>query len=102
MKGTKFTPQDVQHVASLANIPVTDEEKKRLADGFNTTMKVVDQLFTVNVKGVEPTHQVTGFENVFRKDEVEVERVFTQEEALKNAKSVHNGFFVVGQVIEEK
>jgi len=102
MKGRQFTAKEVKHIAKLANIPVKDEEEKKLADGFTTTLKVVDELFKVNVKGVEPTHQVTGLENVLREDEVNPERTFTQEQALANAPRTNNGFFVVDQVIEQE
>ena len=101
MKAKKFTPDDVAHIAKLANIPITSVEEQKLADGFNTTMKVVDELFQVDVKDIEPTHQVTGFENVLREDVIDVERQFSQEQALMNAKSTYNGFFMVNQVIRQ-
>lgn len=101
MKGKTFTPSDVSHIAGLANIPVTDEQKKKLASGFNTTMAVVEALFQVNVKNIEPTSQVTGLENIFREDEIDASRMFSQEQALANAPRTHNGFFVVDQILEE-
>lgn len=102
MKATKFAPADVKKIAQLANIPVTSAEEKKLASGFNTTLAVVDQLFAVDVKNNEPTHQVTGLENIFREDEIDVERTFAQEAALANAPRTYNGFFVVDQVIEQE
>ena len=97
----KISEDIVKHIAKLARIPVSDKEKKELTDGFNKTMDVVDKLFTVDVSGVEPTHQVTGLENVLREDGVKKENTFTQEEALKNAKRKHNGYFVVDQILED-
>ena len=102
MKNVNLTSKDVAHIARLANIPVTADEEERLAAGFNITMLVVDELFKVNATGVEPTHQVTGLENILREDEVDIERQFTQSQALQNAKNTYNGFFVVDQVLEEK
>ncbi len=93
--------QLVAHIANLANIPVTKAEEEKLASGFVTTLKVVDQLMDVDTSGVEPTHQVTGLENVLREDEVDEERMFTQEEALSNASNKHDGYFVVPQLIGE-
>jgi aspartyl-tRNA(Asn)/glutamyl-tRNA(Gln) amidotransferase subunit C len=101
MAQKSFTVSDVTAIAKLANIPVSESEKQKLAEGFTTTMKVVDELTQVNVTGVEPTHQVTGLENVFREDEIDVERQFSQDEALANAPRTHNGFFVVNRVIED-
>lgn len=101
MKTKKFTPQDVAKIAKLARIPVTSQEEKQLADGFNTTMNVVDQLFQVDVGDIEPMSQATGSMNIFREDEVDVTRTFTQEKAILNAKRTHNGFFVVDHILEE-
>ena len=92
---------DVKKIAKLARIPITTDEEKSLEAGFKTTMKVVDTLFSVDVKGITPTSQVTGLENVFREDEIDVERMFTQEEALFNAPRKYNGYFVVDQILED-
>ena len=101
MKAVKFTTKDVKKIAALAKIPVTESEEEALASGFTKTMSVVDEVFNVDVKNVEPTHQVTGLENVFREDEIDTPRMFSADEALKNAPRTHNGFFVVDQILEE-
>lgn len=97
---TKISHDLVKHISRLARIPISEVEKKELAKGFNKTLEAIDNLFKVDVKGVEPTHQVTGLENVLRKDEVKKENILTQEEALKNARRKHNGYFVVDQILE--
>ena len=89
----------VKHMAHLAKIPVTPKEEKNLAEGFNKTLDVVDELFNVDVKDVEPTHQVTGLENVFREDKVNENKMLLQEEALSGTKNKHNGYFVVPQIL---
>lgn len=101
MKGIAFSSSDVQKIAKLANIPVTDTLAEDLAEGFTKTMAVVDELTKVDVEGVEVTNQVTGLENVLREDEIDTKRIFTQDQALSNAKRTHNGFFVVDQVLGE-
>ncbi|NCN87446.1 MAG: Asp-tRNA(Asn)/Glu-tRNA(Gln) amidotransferase subunit GatC [Candidatus Pacebacteria bacterium] len=97
----KITIQQVQHIANLANIPVDDSEAERLAQGFEETLETIEDLKAVNTEGVEPTHQVTGMENVLREDIVDKSRTFTQEEALANAKQTHQGFFVVPRIIKK-
>ena len=92
----------VQHIAQLANIPITDEEEKKLAQSFEETLETINDLQTVDVKNVEPTHQVTGLTNVLREDEIDDERMFTQEEALSNAKRTWNGYFVVEQILDQE
>lgn len=98
----KITKQTIKHVANLSNIPVTNQEQESLRDSFEETLDVIAELQSVDVAGVEPTHQVTGLENVLREDIVDSENMFTQEQALANAKKTHNGFFVVPRIIEEK
>jgi aspartyl/glutamyl-tRNA(Asn/Gln) amidotransferase C subunit len=100
-KTKKFSSEDVHKIAKLANIPVTTREEAALAEGFNSTLKVVDTLFSVDVKGVTPTSQVTGLENVLREDEIDGERQFTQDQALANAPRTHNGYFVVDQILTD-
>lgn len=97
-----FTASEVDSISKLAKIPVTPEEKKTLAAGFTKVLGVLDKLKNIDVKGVEPTHQVTGLENVFREDEIDATRMFTQDQALSNAPRKHNGYFVVNQVIDRE
>lgn len=97
-----ITSNQVNHIAHLANIPVTAAEESALSKAFNETLDVVDKLKNVDVKNVEPTHQVTGLENVTRADEVKTDRTFTQAQALANAQKKYQGYFVVPRVIDEK
>lgn len=99
MKSTTFTASDVDAIARLSTIPVSDDEKKSLADGFTKVLGVLDRLKNAVVKGIDPTHQVTGLENITREDEVDTARMFTQEQALANAPKKYNGFFVVDRVL---
>lgn len=101
MKATTVTSDDVTHIAQLANIPVTEEEKKKLASGFTAVMNVVDNLGKADTKNVEPTHQVTGLTNVWRDDVVDEDRMLSQEEALRNAPRTYKGYVVVDQVLDK-
>lgn len=94
-------PKVVVHIAELANIPVTSEETVKLASGFTTTLGVVESLNRIDTTGVAVTNQVTGLENVLRDDVVTPARMFTQAQALQNAKRTHDGYIVVDQLIGE-
>ncbi len=96
-----FSQQTVHHIAQLANIPLTSEEEVKLAGQFEETIEVVAHLSELETANVEPTHQVTGLENVWRDDVVDEERMFTQEQALANASKKADGYFVVPQVIAQ-
>lgn len=99
MKKNDSSKIPVSHIAKLANIPITIEEENALEKAFEETLKVVDELKDVDVSHVAPTYQVTGLENVLREDTVDTGRMFSQAEALANAKKTHDGYFVVNQII---
>ena len=89
---------NVAHVAKLANLPLTKEEEQKFEKQLSETLDYVKQLEEIDTKGVEPTSQVTGLENVTREDKVKPS--FSQEEALKNSKSTHNGYFKVPAILD--
>ncbi len=88
---------DVTHVAKLANLPLTPEEKKKFEKQLAETLDYVKQLEEIDTKDVEPTSQVTALENVTREDEVKPS--LSQEEALQNARAKHNGLFKVKAIL---
>ena len=90
---------DVTHVAKLANLSLKPEEKEKFEKQLSEILSYVEKLKEVDTKNVEITSQVTGLENVTREDETSLS--LTQEEALSNSKSTHNGFFKVKAVLEE-
>lgn len=88
---------DINHVAKLAKLSLTEEEKSKLEKQLEETVEYVKGLDEVDTNGVDPTSQVTGLENVTRNDEVKSS--LTQDQALSNSKSTHNGFFKVKGVL---
>lgn len=90
---------NVRHVAKLANLPLKPQEKEKFEDQLSKTLSYIEKLNAINTKGVEPTSQVTGLENITREDEIKSS--LTQAEALSNAKSQHNGLFKVKIILEQ-
>ncbi len=66
----KLNKKDIQHIANLARLELTEKELKTYGSQLSDILSYIDQLQEVDVSGVEPTAQVTGLENVFREDEV--------------------------------
>lgn len=98
----KITAQTVKHIATLAQLPVSEEVVAALTTAFAETLAVFDNLQEIETASVEPTHQVTGLENVWREDTIDHDRMFTQAEALQNATTTFEGFFVVPQIIDQE
>lgn len=90
---------NVNRIAKLANLPLTPEEEKKFEKQLSETLSYVDKLNQVNSKNIKTTSQVTGLENVTRHDEAAPS--LTQEEALSNTKSKHNGLFKVKAILDE-
>jgi len=67
----KITIQEVDNIASLARIELSEAEKKEFADQLSDVLVYVEQLKEANTDGVEPISQVTGMINVMRDDVIE-------------------------------
>ena len=59
---------DVKHTAKLARLGLSEKEKKKLKKELPSILEFVNKLDKVKTDRVEPTAQVTGLENVMRKD----------------------------------
>lgn len=79
----KLTRQDVLKLAQLARLELTDEEVEEFSTELSELLQYVEQLSSVDVKGFEPTHQLTGMTNVMREDVVK-DYGYKTEDLLKN------------------
>lgn len=91
---------NVSHIAKLANLPLTDEEKSMFEPQLEETLAYFEHLKEVDTKNVKPTDHKTGLENVTREDKSEPS--LTQKEALLNTTSKYNGFVKVPAIFEEQ
>lgn len=91
------TVKDVEHVASLAKLSFSDEEKLKLTAQLNEILAYMEQLNQVDTNNVEPLSHVIELNNVFREDELKP--TLTREEALRNAPAKTEKFFRVPKVI---
>lgn len=63
-----ITKKEVEHMAKLARIALSEEEIERFRGDLNKVLGYIEVLKTVDTEGVEPLAQVTGLMNVFRDD----------------------------------
>jgi aspartyl-tRNA(Asn)/glutamyl-tRNA(Gln) amidotransferase subunit C len=66
----KITEKEIEHIAELARIRLTDEEKHKFTEDLGNILNFVDKLKEIDTKDVEPVSNMTGLDSVFRKDEV--------------------------------
>lgn len=92
--------KEVEHVAKLARLEVSEEEKVLFARQLSAILSYMDQLKELDTTGVEPTATVLPAANVFREDEVRPS--LPREQALANAPEQVDGFFRVPKILEDR
>lgn len=95
---THISIDDVKKLAQLSALSVSDNDAKDLSTQLEAILGYVEQLGEVDTSGVEPTYQVTGLENVMRKDDV-IDYGVSQAELLKNAPESADGQIKVRRVL---
>ena len=91
-----ITVKDVEHVAKLARLELTEAEKEKFATQLGDVLKYVEQMNEVDTSSVEPMAHAVDFVNVMRDDVVKYEQ--TKEELMKNAQDEEDGFFKVPKI----
>ncbi len=94
-----ITPEDVAHVAELARLELSADERERFIAQLNDILAYVEKLGELDTTDVEPTSHVIPMSNVFRDDDVRPSLDRTA--VLQNAPEVSHFFFKVPRIIEE-
>ena len=94
----RLTKQDIESVAYLSRLELSEEEKDKLTGHINRLLGNFEKLQELNTDEVEPTSHVIPVSNVFRKD---VSRPsLPAEEVVANGPQVAQNCFVVPRVVE--
>ena len=96
----KITMEDVEKVAKLARLAVTQAEKETFAKQLSQILTHVETLKQYDTHGIEPTTTVLGEVNVLRDDVVRPS--LTVDQALANAPERQADGFSVPRIIEER
>jgi len=91
---------DVDHIAKLARLGLSDKEKEKFAKELAAILEFVEKLKEVDTKNVEPTAQVTGLENISRLDEARKDNEQSLKQILENAPEMKDGHIKVKAVFE--
>jgi len=96
----EITKQEVEKVAKLARLELTESEQAAFAKQLSQILTHVAALKLYDTTGVEPTATVPGQVNVFRPDMVRPS--LSVDRAVSNAPESADGFFVVPKIIEDR
>lgn len=90
---------DIENVAKLSKLTLTDEEKKTFGPQLSEVIAYFEKLQEVNTDNVKPTfHVVEGLANRFQEQELEVDTL-PQKDVLKNAPQTKDGYVATDKVL---
>ena len=94
----KLSSKDVEYVARLARLEITDQETEKFTVQLNDILGYIDKLNELNTDGVEPMTHAIAVNNAFREDKI-IDSIGTKK-ALANAPDGRGEFFRVPKVID--
>lgn len=97
VSGLIIDKQDVEHVALLARLELSEQEKEDYTRQLNSILGYMDKMNTLNTANVQPTAHVLPLNNVFREDTARPG--IPREEALRNAPEQREGQFKVPRIL---
>jgi len=101
---SEITRQQVDHIAKLSRIRLTEDEEEKMASEMGAILSYIDKLKAVDTEGVEPIAHATGLENVMRADLPNIHHRPGQysEELLHQAPEKDKNFLKVRTVLERE
>jgi aspartyl-tRNA(Asn)/glutamyl-tRNA(Gln) amidotransferase subunit C len=93
-----ISAKDVEHVANLARLELSDSEKDQFTEQLNAILKYAEKLNSLDTEAVEPTSHVLPITNVMREDEKRPSLPIGK--VLLNAPDEEDGHFKVPAVLE--
>jgi len=94
-----ISSEDVQHVARLARLELTDAEVELFRDQLSAVLERAQRIQQLPLEGVPPTAHPVPLRNVWRDDVVEAADV--SEAVLGNAPEREDEFFRVPRILED-
>lgn len=96
-KKKHISKEEVEHVAWLAHVELTEGEKALFTDQFNRILDYFRKIDAASTEGIPPTYHVLDLVNVFREDESK--ESLPKGESLKNAPQKQEGFFKSPRIV---
>ncbi|HYJ13810.1 MAG TPA: Asp-tRNA(Asn)/Glu-tRNA(Gln) amidotransferase subunit GatC [Thermomicrobiales bacterium] len=95
-----LTDADVQYVATLARLGLSQDEVSTLRNELSSILEHIAVLQQLDTSTISPTAQVNDLSNVMREDMVVAS--LSQDQVLANAPQSRDGFFEVRAVLGEE
>ena len=96
-KSEGISEKEVEHVAWLAKVELSEEEKRLFTEQFNSILEFFRVIDEADAGSVPPTYHAVDLANVLREDAVEPS--LSRAEALANASNREKGFFKAPKIL---
>jgi aspartyl-tRNA(Asn)/glutamyl-tRNA(Gln) amidotransferase subunit C len=93
----RLAREEVEHVAALARLGLSDAEITRLQDQLSSILEHIAAIDRLDTEAIPPTAQVIAMTNVMRPDVVSGS--LPREAVLENAPRQSDGFFEVHAIL---
>ena len=93
----RLSREEVEYVATLARLGLSDSEIARLQDQLSSILEHIAAIDRLDTDAIPPTAQVIAMTNVMRPDEVTDS--LPREAVLENAPRQAEGFFEVHAIL---
>lgn len=97
MKRRHLSKKEVEHIAWLAHIKLSEKEKTRFTKQFNDILDYFKKIDKLDTEDAQPTYHVLDLMNVYREDEATSS--LPTEEALKNAPKKEKQFLKAPRIV---
>lgn len=94
----KITRSLAEHVANLARLDFTEQEKVKLIKDMETIISYLDKLKELDTSDITPREHVKPIRNVFREDSIK--ESFDRKRMLANAPCHEKGCYKVPKIVE--
>ncbi|HOZ36550.1 MAG TPA: Asp-tRNA(Asn)/Glu-tRNA(Gln) amidotransferase subunit GatC [bacterium] len=91
--------QQIDHLAKLARLALSDEEKKLFASQLASIFGYFQKLQSIDTTDIEPASQILPLKNVFRLDEISASGEEARQKIIANAPNKSNRHFVVKKIL---
>jgi aspartyl-tRNA(Asn)/glutamyl-tRNA(Gln) amidotransferase subunit C len=93
-----ITSKEVQHVAHLARLELSESEEVKMTQQLNAILEAADKLRALSTDDVPPTAYAVPMQNVFRPDQAG--KSLPKDAVLANAPDPEGDFFRVPRIME--
>jgi len=95
-----ISKEEVKHTAKLARLSLSEKEIKKMQKELSFILDYIEKLKEIDVSDVKPTSHSIEMENVWRKDELNLELKTKNKKLLDLSPETKDGYLKVKSILE--